>query len=525
MELSCIRQNALPHTTKLFIDFLYHPDRVARFYPNLPVTGATLRSLASAIDFPADRRRELIDALGVQNSGNPLLKELSKPGAVAVVTGQQVGLFSGPLFAIYKALTAIKLAERLVSEGITAVPIFWLATEDHDLNEINHTWVFDRSHKPVLLQAGGTRQPNEPVGNVPIEGVPLNELHAALRGLPYADEAFEAAREAYEPGRTYGQAFSRLLAQLLQGLPILQVDPMLPKFRALAAPVLSQAVTRSAELNASLLERNRQLTDAEYHAQVHVEEESSLVFLLENGQRITLKRRNGDYLAGSRRIRACELAERAHELSPNALLRPVVQDSMMPTVAYCGGPAEIAYFAQSEVLYRKLLGRQPAAVPRTSFTILSARDRRRADRYDLELTDFFASNQALRDKVGRKLIDARIGGRVHEARAAAIASLSQMSDAVERFNPSIAKSIEKSRRKIEYQFQRIEGRVGREALEREAKGQDDLTELCNVIFPGRHLQERVYSTLAFVGQYGPDFAMRVYDALALECPDHRILTF
>ncbi len=515
MELSCIRHTALPNTTKLFADFTYHPERVEQFYPYLPVSDESFRRTAAAIDFPPEKRQALVEALRVKNADNPLLERIAQPGTVAVVTGQQVGLFGGPPFAIYKALTAIRFAEHLSSIGIPAVPVFWMATEDHDLHEVDHTWFFNANHQPVLLQATGSAVPDQPVGTVPFDQVPLDELRRVLHGLPYAEEALDFARDTYQPGRTMGDAFSLLLDRMLTGLPILHVDPMLPEFRKLAAPLLREAVLRAPELTRDVLARNKELTAAGYHTQVHVEDSTSFVFLLDKGRRQALKRRNGEYAA---------LADRAEDLSPNALLRPVVQDSMIPTIAYVGGPAEIAYLAQSEVLYRELLGRQPIALHRASFTIITPREHKRLDRFNLELTDFFHGEQSVAEKAAKKLVDPRIAGRVSDARGAATQSLARMFDAVEHFDPSIRKAIEKSRRKIEYQFEKIDRRVGREAITREKDAATDVDELYNTVFPRHKLQERVYSSLAFVAQYGPDFARRVYDNLLLDCPDHRVLT-
>ncbi len=405
MESSCVRQTALPHTTKIFADFIYHPDRVSSFYPYLPLESGSFGKTAQQIAFSDQRRRSLVEALQVQNAGNPLLDQLASPGTVAVVTGQQVGLFSGPLYTIYKALTAIQLAARLTREGIPAVPIFWLATEDHDFAEVNQAWAFQNGCDAVKFEAGASARPNQPVGGVVLETVPLEELRSALAGLPFADEALDMVRQSYRPGATFGDAFGGLLERLLTGFPILRVDPMLPQFRSLAAPLLREAVLQAPALTDQILKRNKELTDAGYHAQVHVESSTALFFLLENGQRTGLRRQNGDYLAGKQKYSAAELADRADSLSPNALLRPVVQDSMIPTIAYVGGPAELAYLAQSEVLYRNLLGRQPIAVHRAGFTILDARAEKLLDRYGLELTDFFHGEEAVREKAARTVVN------------------------------------------------------------------------------------------------------------------------
>ena len=315
METSCIRQTALPNTTKLFADFTYHPDKVRSFYPYLPLTDDSWRKAAASIRFSAEQRANLVAALAEQNSGNPLLEQLGRPETVAVVTGQQVGLLSGPPFTIYKALTAIRLAEELNAGGISAVPVFWLATEDHDFAEVNEAWVYDAQYNPVRLEALAHPTVSQPVGGVIIENFPIDELARVLAGLPFADDAIELARNTYKPGVTFGQAFASLLDRLLAGLPILRVDPMLPQFRRLAAPLLRQAVSQAPELISQLRERDNALAAAGYHSQVHVEDSTSLFFLLDKNQRLNLKHQ-----------KFCpeELAARAEDLSPNALLRPVV---------------------------------------------------------------------------------------------------------------------------------------------------------------------------------------------------------
>src|SRR5579872_3066292 len=151
MECTCIRQTELPQTTKLFADYTYHFDRVRSFYNLFPFDPGSYAAAAAQIDLPDDRRAALVSALRIQNGDSELLTRLAQPGTVAVVTGQQVGLFSGPAYTIYKALTAVKLARELTARGIPAVPIFWLATEDHDFAEINQCWTFGSSHRPIEL--------------------------------------------------------------------------------------------------------------------------------------------------------------------------------------------------------------------------------------------------------------------------------------------------------------------------------------------------------------------------------------
>ena len=197
------------------------------------------------MDLAPERRAALVEALRVQNPPSPALERLAQPGTLAVAAGQQVGLFSGPAYTIYKALHAARLAEWLTAQGLPAVPVFWLATEDHDFAEVNHAWVFNARYEPVKLEM--RRQTGaQPVGGVELAAPPVDELRTALAGLPFADEVVALVAETYVAGRTMGQAFGDLLRRLLARFDIPHVDPMLPAFRELAAPALRSAVERAA---------------------------------------------------------------------------------------------------------------------------------------------------------------------------------------------------------------------------------------------------------------------------------------
>src|SRR5579864_9142284 len=301
METACLRHTEIPHTSKLFSDFQYHFDRVAPFYRHAPQDPPSYVAAAKEIDFPADRRAALVAALRARNGESASLDLLARPGTVAVVTGQQVGLFSGPAYTIYKALTAARLTAQLNEQGIPAVPIFWLATEDHDFAEVNHAFVFGADHQPIELSVNGAATGERPVGGIPIAEPPLDRLRTALATFPNAEEVLEKVKESYLPGTTFGAAFQALLEKLLAKYGLLFVDPLDEAVRRLAAPLLRDALRDGAELQKKLLDRNRELEAAGYHAQVHVEPKTSLAFLLEGGRRITLRRQNGEYASKDRR--------------------------------------------------------------------------------------------------------------------------------------------------------------------------------------------------------------------------------
>src|ERR1039458_2356556 len=255
MHCTCVRYTDLPHTSKLFADFTYHPDRIRSFYPHLPSDPGVYEAAAREMQFPPERRAALVAALRQPNGDSPQLDLLAREGTVAVVTGQQVGLFSGPAYTIYKALTAVKLARNLAAQGIPAVPIFWLATEDHDFAEVNHCWVFDAEHHPIKLEKPHSPATSQPVGQFVLSAPPVAQLRAAMASLPFGDEVSALVEEAYQPGQTMGEAFSALLKRLLAQYGLLHVDPMSPAMRELAAPAIRSALAAAPDLTAAVLER------------------------------------------------------------------------------------------------------------------------------------------------------------------------------------------------------------------------------------------------------------------------------
>ena len=522
MHCSCVRQTELPNTTALAADISYNPDRVSQFYHHPVRDLESFRAAASEIQFSEAQRASLVAALRKQNGDSPSLQRLAQPGTVAVATGQQVGLFSGPAYTVFKALHAARLAEWLTQNGIPAVPVFWIATEDHDFAEVNHVWVFDANHQPVKLEMRRSAS-NQPAGTVTLAAPPVEELRAVLDGMQFGEEVADLVAESYRDGSTMGAAFGELVRSILKRFDILQLDPLQPEFRELAAPALRTAVERHADLTSRMLVRNKELTDAGYHAQVHVEQQTSFVFLLENGKRLALKRNGEEFGHNTRQFPATELMSRAAELSPNALLRPVVQDSMLPTVALIMGPAEAAYMAQSEVLYSGILGRMPVVVPRASFTILDGHSSKLMDRYGLTIRDFIQGEESLRARIATRLVPPSLNDKLTETALQVSHSIERLRGDLAAFDPTLAQALDRSKRKIEYQISKISAKAGREAMRRSERSLREARSLYGLIFPERHLQERLYSILPFLATHGLELIDFLYEQIELDCPDHRMM--
>ena len=296
MKAQCLPFGQIPHTTRLFTDFLAYLPAVRQFYPRSPSFQEWIQEEASQIRYDSSRRGRVADILERQNkswsaSAQTLASvERLRKGAAAVVTGQQVGLFGGPMFAIYKALTAVKLAEEARAAGVDAVPVFWLATSDHDLAEVNH----------VSLLADGTLQtlttPSHSVAGAPVSDVRLGE-----EILPVAEEATKLLgdsdvtrllRESYRPGEKRWARRLRVCTRscLRSGEWFCW---MLPTGSCIAwhEPVYQAAIERAAELDDALLGRGKALEAAGYHQQVKVTASSVLLFRLRDGARTAMHRR------------------------------------------------------------------------------------------------------------------------------------------------------------------------------------------------------------------------------------------
>ena len=294
MDCRALPSHRLPHQSKLFLDYLDNFSRVASFYPHPPEMDA-VRHVASELKFPDERRKEVVDILRAQNisfgAGPATLENLNhlEKGAVAIVSGQQVGLFSGPAYAFYKALAAVQLASELTQAGVNAVPVFWMATEDHDIDEVRHvSWFQDgelkRFELPVRVSADLA---GRPVGKIPL-GAEITELvHGAADLLVKQGSLLLAQqlRESYRQTETYGSAFAKLFARLFAEQGLILLEPLDAALHRIAAPVYRQAMEDRDGLNEQLLQRGKQLDAAGYAPQVKVTSKSTLLFFMGDGPR------------------------------------------------------------------------------------------------------------------------------------------------------------------------------------------------------------------------------------------------
>ena len=383
MESHCISFREIPHTSKLFSSFVDDFESVVAYYAH-PPTAQGIAAAAGEVRLDPAVRQTVVEILREQNRrfapGQELGPEVRRnldrlaAGAAAIVTGQQVGLFSGPAYTFYKALSAARVS---TDASIDAVPIFWLATEDHDLAEVNHSSWATRNGLARYELPAAEADAGHHVGQVRLGDAIQAIVATAAQTLegPFAEEVARALRESYASGETYGSAFGKLMARFLAPRGIIFIDPFDARLHRACASVYRRAIEDAAALTDALLVRSQELESRGFHAQVKVTRETTLLFFDVQGRREPVRLRNGKFSAGraefSREELLAELEKAPEAFTPSALLRPVVQDSLLPTAAYFGGPAEVAYWAQSQVVYQHILGRMPAVLPRASFTLVT----------------------------------------------------------------------------------------------------------------------------------------------------------
>jgi len=538
VKLQCLPFIQIPHTTRLFADFLSWSPAIQTFYPRSPRFSEWLRDETRNLRYDSERRQKVAAILERQNKtwgGSPkTLESIARlrSGAAVVVTGQQVGLFGGPLFSLFKALTAIKLADQATTAGVNCVPVFWLATEDHDLAEVNHIFIPGPDASLQKLTAPTERLPDAPVGTVTF-GPEIAPVVEAAVGILGESEVTGFLRHAYRPEENLGSAFARLFTRLFPDWGVILLDASDPELHAICETVYRAAIERAAEFDAALLARGKELEAAGYHQQVRVTPSSTLLFARRDGARVPVQRRpNGgsaaDFVIGKERIPQPELLRRIasapHEFSANVLLRPIVQDYLLPTLAYAGGAAEVAYFAQAAMVYQALLGRITPVVPRFSATIVEAKSQALLERYGLALPDLFQGSERLRENLAKRALPQELQSAFDRADAALKESLAEISESLARLDKTLLEAAGNAGSKMHHQLDQLRSRAARAELRQSEVLSRHADMLSNTLYPNKTLQEREIAGIYFVARHGPDLLRSLYDVIHTDCFDHQVIS-
>jgi bacillithiol biosynthesis cysteine-adding enzyme BshC len=531
----------IPRQSKLFLSYLDLSPAALRFYQYAP-TIQNLQRAADALKRLQFPRVELASILRRQNRNYGCnaktlsrIAALESPDTVAIVTGQQVGLFTGPLYTIYKALSAIQIAEELSKLNVRAVPVFWMETEDHDLAEVTQRNILNPDSSLQTIDSRNTLFPAAPagsVGSIRFSDTITQVVQDYLRRLPDGPGRAEVTlhlESTYRPGVTFAQSFAELLFRVLPESGLILFDPHDLEAKRLVFPVF-QTVLREAEtLRTELMRRNQELENAGYHTQVGVPANSTVLFFIDNGERRALESRGPVWNLKNtdRSFDLNELFDSAgqtpEKFSPNVLLRPLVQDHLFPTAAYVGGSAELAYFAQVEVLYRLFMRPMPVFWPRNSFTLVEHEIGTAMDRLGIDLQDCFGGKTFVMQKVIENSAPSQASAILDEMREKLDRGLTELKPDFQAVEPSLAQALETGRSKILHNMRRLKLRAVRIEGDRNSSISATVDAVLNNCYPNQVLQERKLGIQHFLARHGLSLLDDVRSAIEIGCFAHRVI--
>lgn len=519
--------------TRLAVDYAYDFRVLAPFFAGNPsdrdawsaaIAHARTRSAReiAAIISTQQRRRKAPKA-AIEAAGR-----LSEPGSVAIVTGQQAGLFGGPLYTLLKSITAIKLAERLTREyEVPAVPIFWVEGEDHDWEEVRTCTVLDAALQPRRVEL-----PPRPTGQTPpvasvhldsaIAGV-LNELEGILNETEFRSEILAQLRRAYQPGAGMAEAFARWLEGLLgdRGLVVFEAHDAAAK--PLASRVFSRELSFPGLATRLASDAGAKLVGLGYHAQIQAQADSAALFHLD-GARASIHVRDGQFVIGDRQYPADVAAQLAIEhpasFSPGVLLRPVVQDTLFPTVCYVAGPNELAYFAQLRSVYEHFNVQMPLVYPRLSATILDSAAFRFLTKYELPYEKLQPQDEAALNNLMAQQIPEAVELSFTEASRATELAMMEVARTLPSLDPTLEGAARSTLGRIQQELRGLHTKMVQAAKRRDDTLRRQFTHTRALAFPAGHLQERTIGFASFLNDYGPALVDRLEAELPLQMGRH-----
>ena len=535
---SAIDLRQLSWATPFARDYCHAFDRLEQFYPGPPGAPGSWREAIEARLAAGGRATDIANVLTNQlrerrapPAALAAAERLGAAGTVAILTGQQAGLFGGPLYTLLKALTAIALARRVESEhGVVAVPVFWVDAEDHDLDEVRACQVLDDDlelHRMALDLASETGRPSSAVRLPETVGALLDQLRETLPSTEFSAAVLERLAASYAPGTGLVEAFSRWLDCVLGERGLVVFDASDPAAKPLARPVFDRELRLRGEASRLAAAAGAQLSARGYHAQVQPADDAVALFHLDGGRR-PIRLRDGAFALGDALLAPDALRDLVREqpatFSPNVLLRPIVQDTLFPTIAYVTGPHELAYLGQLREVYRLFELSMPLVYPRLSATILDRGAVRFLGRHDIDLDTL----QARDDGALNRLVGARLPPAVEAAVAAAErsigAELAAIAEGVPAIDPTLVGAVRTTRQRMERDLGNLRGKIVQAAKRRDTTLRRQFHRARAQAFPGGAPQERAVAFVYFLNRFGPQVVDYLLDNLPLGVGQHWLLT-
>jgi bacillithiol biosynthesis cysteine-adding enzyme BshC len=528
-----------PWIRRLAADYAYDFSSVAPFFAGDPADRAAWADAIARTQRHDRRREDIARVIAAQQERRQAPPQARAAGAlladrrtVAIVTGQQAGLFGGPVFTLLKALTALKLAEQVARDHqVPAIAVFWIDAEDHDWEEIRSSTVYDSDLAPrtVSLPSRPGADP-APVATVRLDDsilTALDELEQLLPATDFRSWLLADLRRAYAPGVGIADAFGRWIETTLGERGLVVYDSSDPAAKPMVSPVFTRELTMPGQTAKLASLTGSDLIARGYHAQVHAQDESLALFHLENGRR-AIRQQDGQFVVGDRQYPTATLVEQATTrpvgFSPNVLLRPIVQDTLFPTICYVAGPNELAYLGQLRNVYQHFGVPMPLMYPRASATLLDSTAARFLNKYKLALEALQPRDEAALNDLLRTQIPPAVEESLNDAKATIEAQMARVIQALPALDPTLEGAARSTLGRMQHDLQSLGGKVIQAAKRRHDTLRRQFVHAQALAFPGGHPQERTIGFVSFLNQYGPALVERLDEELPLDLGRHWIVT-
>ncbi len=514
------------------LDYINKDEKIMQFYPSHFKDRSSWQNIMDKVK-NKPRNIELIDILKKQNMDFGAdkkvidrIEQIFEKNTYAVVTGQQVGIFTGPLYTIYKTATAIKLCSHLSQEfEASFIPIFWMESNDHDIQEVNHIYLVDSQSNLVKLEyipsgyiAGSTMK------NAIIEedfSDFIHDFYLHFHDTEFKEEIFKIIEESYQPSQNLSNGFACMMSKLFGKYGLIILDPSDRQIKGLMAEIFRNEIENPLRSTKSVNEMGEKLKAQGYDSQIEKKEDSTCLFIEENGIRRKLLYRDGHFeIDGNRSILTKEqvletLQVTPWKFSPNVALRPVAQDYILPTIAYIAGPGEISYFAQLNEVYQYNDVDMPIIYPRSSLIIIESKIQRIIDAYNLNISDLALNYEELFSRISRQKVGKGFEEIIESSRSEVERIFEKLTKELSNFDPDLKNISESVRRKVDHQFSILKEKAYQAQRSRDEITRNQIKRACVNIYPDGKPQERVFNIVQYLVLYGLEFIESIMSVIKL----------
>jgi bacillithiol biosynthesis cysteine-adding enzyme BshC len=457
---------------------------------------------------------------------------LADPKTVVIITGQQAGLFGGPLFTLLKAITAVKLAQQIQrAHGVQVVPVFWIDAEDHDWPEVNHCTLLDAAVEPRTVTLPDLAGAGDlPIGRLVLDDAVLPAIDALARVLPeteFREPLIESIRRAYRPGAGMAEAFGTWLEAVLGDQGLVVFDASDPAAKPIAREIFKRELSEPGHTARLADEAGQALVAAGYHSQVTPHDGAVALFYL-NDRREPIRVADGRVTVGQRETTLPALVEEAeresHHFSPNVLLRPLVQDTLFPTICYVAGPNELAYLAQLKNIYARFNVPMPLMYQRATATIGDSATLRFLTKYEVPLEELQQPDESRLNQLLQDQLPPTVEQAITSVTAAIEERMAKVATAVPQIDPTLEGAVQSTLGRMQHDLKTLQNKVIQAAKRKDETLRRQFRHAQALTFPHGHPQEREIGFVWFMNRFGPALVDRLREDLPLEMGHHWVLT-